>query len=204
MSDKTYWAIADGLREFARQDLFRLLKSIEGTKDLFIDADLFPLIDLTSNAAEIRAYSVENLHKLDANLNSKSKNKRVFLLRPNMVRFLTIAKQIRQLDIRNANLVCVPRKFYAFEHLLEQEGLYGRCKLHELPSFDMVPLDYDVFSMVNSHLFLNVYLDQSTDWLSTLASSLTDFQSLFGRFSNTISFGKLAGQVARQLEREQK
>ena len=62
----------------------------------------------------------------------------------------------------------------------------------------------DLFSMVNSHLYLNIYLDHSTDWLSTLAASLIDFQQLFGKFANTISFGKLAGQVARQLERGQK
>jgi len=204
MSDLTKWEIADRLRERARDDLFDLLKSIAGLKDLFIDADLFPLIDLTSNATEIRKYGVGNLHKLDSTLNVQTKNKRLFLLRPNMVRFLTLAKQLRQLDIRNAHVICVPRKFYAFEHLLEQEGLWGRCTLHELTAFDMVPVDYDLFSMVNSHLYLNIYLDHSTDWLSTLAASLIDFQQLFGKFANTISFGKLAGQVARQLERGQK
>jgi hypothetical protein len=203
MADVIKWEVADRLRQRAREDLFDLLKSIEGVKDLFIDADLFPLIDLTSNATEIRKYNVENLHKLEATLNVQTKNKRLFLLRPNMVRFLALAKQLRQLDIRNAHLICVPRKFYAFEHLLEQEGLWGRCTLHELTSFDMIPVDYDLFSMVNSHLYLNIYLDHSTDWLSTLAASLVDFQKLFGRFSKTISFGKLAGQVARQLEREQ-
>lgn len=204
MSDIIKWEIADRLCQRARDDLFNLLKNIDGQKDLFIDADLFPLIDLTSNATEIRKYGVGNLHKLDATLNIQTKNKRLFLLRPNMVRFLTLAKQLRQLDIRNAHVICVPRKFYAFEHLLEQEGLWGRCILHELTSFDMIPVDYDLFSMVNSHLYLNIYLDHSTDWLSTLAESLIDFQKLFGRFSNTISFGKLAGQVARQLERGQK
>ncbi|CAF3370658.1 unnamed protein product [Rotaria socialis] len=201
MSDIINWEIADRLRQRAREDLFSLLKSIVGQKDLFIDADLFPLIDLTSNATEIKAYGVGNLHKLDSAINVQTKNKRLFLLRPNMARFLALAKQLRQLDIRNAHLICVPRKFYAFEHLLEQEGLWGRCTLHELTAFDMVPVDYDIFSMVNSHLFLNVYLDQSTDWLSTLAASLIDFQRLFGKFSNTYSFGNLAGQVARQLER---
>ncbi|CAF2479503.1 unnamed protein product [Rotaria sp. Silwood2] len=203
MSDSMKWEIADRLRQRARDDLFNLLQSIDGTKDLFIDADLFPLIDLTSNATEIRKYGVGNLHKLDGAQNFHTKNKRLFLLRPNMVRFLTLAKQLRQLDIRNAHLICVPRKFYAFEHLLEQEGLWGRCTLHELTAFDMVPVDYDIFSMVNSHLYLNIYLDQSTDWLSTIAASLIDFQELFGIFANTISFGKLAGQVARQLERGQ-
>lgn len=201
MSDSTNWEIADRLRQRAREDLFNLLQSIEGVKDLFIDADLFPLIDLTSTAAEIRQYGVGNLHKLDSTLNVQTKNKRLFLLRPNMARFLTLAKQLRQLDIRNAHLICVPRKFYAFEHLLEQEGLWGRCTLHELTAFDMVPIDNDTFSMVNSHLYLNVYLDQSTDWLSTLAASLIDFQKLFGKFSNTYAFGKLAGQVDRQLQR---
>ncbi|CAF4489051.1 unnamed protein product [Rotaria sp. Silwood1] len=203
MSDTVKWEIADRLRQRARDDLFTLLQSIDGTKDLFIDADLFPLIDLTSNATEIRQYGVVNLHKLDSSQNIQTKNKGLFLLRPNMVRFLTLAKQLRQLDIQNAHLICVPRKFYAFEHLLEQEGLWGRCALHELTAFDMVPVDYDIFSMVNSHLYLNVYLDHSTDWLSTIAASLIDFQQLFGRFANTISFGKLAGQVARQLERGQ-
>ncbi|CAF0729800.1 unnamed protein product [Rotaria sordida] len=203
MSDIIKWEIADRLRQRARDDLFNLLESIDGTKDLFIDSDLFPLIDLTSNATEIRKHGVGNLHKLDSALNFQTKNKRLFLLRPNIVRFLTLAKQLRQLDIRNAHLICVPRKFYAFEHLLEQEGLWGRCTLHELTAFDMVPVDYDIFSMVNSHLYLSIYLDHSTDWLSTIAASLIDFQQLFGRFANTISFGKLAGQVARQLERGQ-
>jgi hypothetical protein len=204
MSDPIIWEIADKLRERAREDLFQLLKNIDGLKDLFIDTDLFPIIDLTSTAAEIKKFGVENLHKLDSTLNVQTKNKRLFLLRPNMGRFLTLAKQLRQLDIRNAHVICVPRKFYAFEHLLEQEGLWGRCKLHELTSFDMIPVDYDLFSMVNSHLYLNIYLDHSTDWLSTLAASLIDFQQLFGKFFKTISFGKLAGQVARQLERGQK
>ncbi|CAF1179241.1 unnamed protein product [Adineta ricciae] len=201
MSDTSKWEIADSLRQRARDDLFGLLKSIGGTKDLFIDADLFPLIDLTSTASEIRQHGVENLHKLDSAVNAKTKNKRLFLLRPNIVRFLTLAKQLRQLDIRNAHVICVPRKFYAFEHLLEQEGLWGRCALHELTAFDMVAVDYDLFSMVNSHLYLNIYLDHSTDWLSTLAASLIDFQKLFGKFSKTLAFGKLAGQVLRQLER---
>jgi hypothetical protein len=198
------WEIAETLRQQARGDLFNLLQSISGQKDLFIDADLYPLIDLTSNAEEIRKYGVGNLHKLEATLNVQTKSQRVFLLRPNLVRFLTLAKQLRQLDIRNAHVVCVPRKFYAFEHLLEQEGLWGRCKLYELTAFDMIAVDYDLFSMVNSHLYLSIYLDHSTDWLSTLAASLIDFQKTFGRFSNTISFGQLAGQVARQLERGQK
>ena len=204
MSDIYKWEIADRLRDRARNDLFDLLKSIDGKKDLFIDADLFPLIDLTSNATEIKQYGVGNLHKLDATLNVQTTSKRIFLLRPNMVRFLSLAKQLRELDIRNAHLVCVPRKFYAFEHLLEQEGLWGRCTLHELTAFDLVPVDYDLFSMVNSHLYLNIYLDHSTDWLSTLAASLIDFQQLFGRFSTTLTFGKLAGQVGRQLERGQR
>jgi hypothetical protein len=204
MTDIIKWEVADGLRQRAREDLFHLLNNIEGLKDLFIDADLFPLIDLTSNATEIQKYNVGNLYKLDATLNVQTKNKRVFLLRPNLVRFLSLAKQLRQLDIRNAHVVCVPRKFYAFEHLLEQEGLWGRCKLYELTAFDMIAVDYDLFSMVNSHLYLSIYLDHSTDWLSTLAASLIDFQKTFGRFSNTISFGQLAGQVARQLERGQK
>jgi hypothetical protein len=204
MADIAKWEVANTLRERARDDLFNLLKSINGLKDLFIDADLFPLIDLTSNATEIKNYGVGNLHKLDSTFNVQPKNRPLFLLRPNMVRFLTLAKQLRQLDIRNSHVICVPRKFYAFEHLLEQEGLWGRCTLHELTAFDMVPVDYDLFSMVNSHLYLNIYLDHSTDWLSTLAASLIDFQQLFGKFANTISFGKLAGQVARQLERGQK
>ena len=204
MTDIIKWEKADRLRQRAREDLFNLLTSIDGLKDLFIDPDLFPLIDLTSNVTEIRQYGVANLYKFDSTSNVQTKNKRLFLLRPNLVRFLTLAKQIRQANIRNAHLICVPRKFYAFEHLLEQEGLWGRCTLHELKAFDMVPVDYDIFSMVNSHLFLNIYLDQSSDWLSTLADSLIDFQELFGKFSNTIAFGKLAAQVARQLERGQR
>lgn len=203
MSDLNKWEIASSLRDRAREDLFHLLRSIDGQKDLFIDADLDPLIDLTSNATEIRQYKVENFYKLDLTLNVQTQNQRLYLLRPNLTRFLTLAKQLRQLDIRHAHIVCVPRKFHAFEHLLEQEGLYGRCKLYELTSFDMIPFDYDLFSMINSHLYLSVYLDHSTDWLSTLAASLIQFQQLFGKFVNTISFGKLAGEVARQLERGQ-
>jgi hypothetical protein len=198
------WDIADRLRERAQQNLFDLLRGINGTKDLFIDADLFPLIDLTSNATEIRQCGVDKIHKIDGTLNSQSQNQRVFLLRPNMACFLTLAKQLRQSDSRNAHLVCVPRKFYAFEHLLEQEGLWGRCKLYELTAFDMVVVDYDLFSMVNSHLYLSIYLDHSTDWLSTLAVSLVDFQHQFGRFSTTLAFGKFAGQVSRQLEAAQR
>src|ERR1700722_726978 len=117
MSDSPKWEIANKIRQRARDDLFQLLKNIDGSKDLFIDSDLFPLIDLTSNATEIRNYGVVNLHKLDSTLNVQTKHKRVFLLRPNMVRFLTLAKQLRQLDIRHAHIICVPRKFYAFEHL---------------------------------------------------------------------------------------
>ena len=198
------WEIADRIRENARNELFDLLKRIDGMKDLYIDADLFPLIDLTSTATEIRRCQVEKLHKLDSTLNDQSKNQLLFLLRPNMSRFLHLAKQLRQLNIRKAHLVCVPRKFYAFEHLLEQEGLWGRCVLHELKSFDMVPVDYDLFSMVNSHLYLSTYLDNSNDWLATLTESLVDFQHLFGRFSNTLAFGEIAGRVARQLERAQR
>lgn len=204
MVDVAKWTTANQLRDRARDEFFGLLKSIDGVKDLFIDSDLFPLIDLLSTASEIRQYGVENLHKIESASNVQTKNKRLFLLRPNMVRFLTLAKQLRQLDIRNGHLICVPRKFYAFDHLLEQEGLWGRCTLHELTTFDMVPIDYDLFSMVNSHLYLSIYLDHSTDWLSTLAASLIDFQQSFGRFSVTLSFGKLAGQVARQLERAQR
>ena len=201
MTENKTWAIASQLRERARHELFDLLQRISGKKDLYIDFDLFSLIDLTANAREIKEYGVEHLLKLDSALNSRSTNKRLFLLRPNMVRFLNLAKQLRQLDVRDAHLICVPRKFYAFEHLLEQEGLWGRCVLHELTAFDMVPVDYDLFSMVNSHLYLSIYLDQSIDWLSTLADSLVDFQKLIGRFSKTLAFGKLAGQVARQLDR---
>lgn len=201
--DERVWRVANELRERARRDLFEVLQGINGVKDLFIDADLFPLIDLTSNATEIKQCNVDKLHKLESVLNVQTKNKRLFLLRPNMVRFLNLAKQLRQLEIRDAHLICVPRKFYAFEHLLEQEGLWGRCTLHELPAFDMIPFDYDVFSMVNSHLYLSIYLDQSNDWLATLVSSLIDLQKLTGRFSNLFSFGKLAGQVVRQLERTQ-
>jgi hypothetical protein len=204
MSDNVKWEVADVLRQRAREDLFHLLHSIDGLKDLFIDADLFPLIDLTSNAAEIRKYGVGNLHKLDSVINVQTRNKRLFLLRPNIVRFLTLAKQLREMDIHNAHVICVPRKFYAFEHLLEQEGLWGRCTLHELTAFEMIPVDYDLFSMVYSHLYLSVYLDHSSDWLSTLSASLIDFQRTFGRFSTTLAFGKLAGQVARQLERGQR
>jgi len=203
MSDSAKWEIASSLRDRARDDFFALLDQITGRKDLFLDADLFPLIDLTSNATEIRQHNVGNLHKLESINNAQTKNACVFFLRPNLMRFLNLAKQLRQLNIRDAHIVCVPRKFHAFEHLLEQEGLFGRCKLYELTSFDMIPVDYDVFSMVNSHLYLSVYLDRSTDWLSTISASLIDFQQLFGRFSTTISFGKLGSQVARQIEREQ-
>mgnify|MGYP001063228654 FL=1 len=203
MSDSAKWEIASSLRDRARDDFFALLDQIKERKDLFLDADLFPLIDLTSNATEIRQHNVGNLHKLESINNAQTKNACVFFLRPNLMRFLNLAKQLRQLNIRDAHIVCVPRKFHAFEHLLEQEGLFGRCKLYELTSFDMIPVDYDVFSMVNSHLYLSVYLDRSTDWLSTISASLIDFQQLFGRFSTTISFGKLGSQVARQIEREQ-
>ena len=58
MTDSGKWEIAEILRQQARGDLFNLLQSIGGQKDLFIDADLFPLIDLTSNAEEIRKYGV--------------------------------------------------------------------------------------------------------------------------------------------------
>ena len=54
MSDITKWIIADRLRQRACDDLYDLLKSIEGVKDLFIDADLFALIDLVSTATEIK------------------------------------------------------------------------------------------------------------------------------------------------------
>lgn len=87
----------------------------------------------------------------------------------------------------------------AINHLLEEEGLWGRVKMHVF-QWEPIQLDIGLISLELPSLFPQLFVDGDQTLLPAVAKSLWSLQMLLGRAHVTLTLGKYAKQVQSMTE----
>lgn len=193
------------LKRLARDQLIYLLEQLPGKKDLFIEADLMSPLDRIANVSTLKQHEVDKLYKVEHKPVVSTSDQLCFLIRPRIQTVKWIC------DVANADkaagrfrrykIIFTPRKFYACEAMLEEQGIFGEVTTDEW-SFCLLPLDDDVISMELPEFFRDNFLAGDQRWVRTAGSALHLLHSLYGPFSKLYGIGRCS-KMAYESWREQ-
>ncbi|XP_037304284.2 vacuolar protein sorting-associated protein 33B [Pungitius pungitius] len=193
------------LKRLARDQLIYLLEQLPGKKDLFIEADLMSPLDRIANVSTLKQHEVDKLYKVEHKPVVSTSDQLCFLIRPRIQTVKWIC------DVANADkavgrfrrykIIFTPRKFYACEAVLEEQGIFGEVTTDEW-SFSLLPLDDDVISMELPEFFRDNFLAGDQRWVRTAGSALHLLHSLYGPFSKLYGIGRCS-KMAYESWREQ-
>ncbi|KAM8894486.1 vacuolar protein sorting-associated protein 33B isoform 1-T1 [Spinachia spinachia] len=193
------------LKRLARDQLIYLLEQLPGKKDLFIEADLMSPLDRIANVSTLKQHEVDKLYKVEHKPVVSTSDQLCFLIRPRIQTVKWIC------DVANADkavgrfrrykIIFTPRKFYACEAVLEEQGIFGEVTTDEW-SFSLLPLDNDVISMELPEFFRDNFLAGDQRWVRTAGSALHLLHSLYGPFSKLYGIGRCS-KMAYESWREQ-
>ncbi|KAL6113638.1 vps33b [Pungitius sinensis] len=193
------------LKRLARDQLVYLLEQLPGKKDLFIEADLMSPLDRIANVSTLKQHEVDKLYKVEHKPVVSTSDQLCFLIRPRIQTVKWIC------DVANADkavgrfrrykIIFTPRKFYACEAVLEEQGIFGEVTTDEW-SFSLLPLDDDVISMELPEFFRDNFLAGDQRWVRTAGSALHLLHSLYGPFSKLYGIGRCS-KMAYESWREQ-
>lgn len=87
----------------------------------------------------------------------------------------------------------------AIDQLLEEEGLWGRVRIH-MYQWEPIQLDMGLISLELPSLFPQLFVDGDQTLLPAVAKSLWSLQMLLGRAQVTLTLGRYAKQVQSMTE----
>lgn len=93
-----------------------------------------------------------------------------------------------------------PQVLASFEHLLEEEGLYGYVDLYSF-QWDFIALDQGLLSLEIPNLFADVFVRRDGSLLGSVAQSLRIFNMVMGRPNLLFSFGENAEKVLQMIQK---
>jgi len=191
-------------KDVAREQLAVLLgRHFNGKKDLIIDPPLMSLLDRLTGVKFLRDNDVGSIFLLDQKENLGGCNKRIFLVRPDVQVMKSISASInadqRANKLRKYRILMVPRRLYVCDHVLEQEGVYGKVEIEEL-KLSFLPLDDDILTLENHYIINSFFLEGDFTWLHTVASSVNKLQTLFGAIPLVCGQGK-AAKIVHKLSK---
>eukprot|EP00249_Psilotum_nudum_P013983 c24607_g1_i1 orf=309-2105(-) len=195
------------LREQAQKELVQALDSMYGKKLLVLDPKLSGPLALIAQTSLLKEHGVENLFHLSAEpIQSDTKNV-LFLVRPQINFMKLISGQIK-LDIKQKlqkqyAVYFLPRRTVVCEKVLEEEEVYGRVIIGEIPLY-FIPFDEDVLSLEMELAFKEWQVGGDMSALWYIAGAISALEMSFGVIPNIKVKGKAAAQVADTLSRMQR
>ncbi|KAJ1532196.1 hypothetical protein ONE63_000816 [Megalurothrips usitatus] len=190
------------LRELSQLRLIAVLNQIPGRKDLIIDASLMKALDRITGISVLRKHDVDKVFKLDSNAPQNSTNtQRIYMIMSDLISAKRVCDQVNAEQRKDVeyHLIVVPRKLAAIDHLLEEEGLWGRLKVH-IFQWEPIQLDIGLISLELPSLFPQLFVDGDQTLLPSVAKSVWSLQMLLGRAQVTLTLGRYAKQIQAMTE----
>nr|XP_058972438.1 vacuolar protein sorting-associated protein 33B-like isoform X4 [Pocillopora verrucosa] len=191
------------LKDETRDNLVAILKSVPEMKDLVIDPQLMKPLDHFTGASFLKEHGVNKIFKLESGKLEVGGDKRIYLLRPELLSTKYVADHINNDKMSGKNrsykIVFVPRKLYSCEVILEQEGVYGDVSFDEF-QLGFIPLDEDVLTLEIPSFLKDYFLDGDQTSLSFVACSLMNLQRWYGTIPSTYGLGNCAKMVGELLK----
>jgi len=154
-----------------------------GEKDMVVDPKLIKYLDSFVGMKYLRSKDVTKVYYLNKSDCLSGCNQRVFLVRPTIQIMKKVAQYIvsdQKSDIlRKYMVLVVPRRLHICDLVLEQEGVFGKVKLHEL-ELGFACINEDLLSLENDILQRSFFQDGDITWLHTVAESIISLQKTFG------------------------
>lgn len=82
---------------------------------------------------------------------------------------------------------------------LEEDGLYGLVKLHRF-NWDFIAIDTECLSLEIPQLFQQIFVNQDTSLLSSVAHSLRIFNMVFGQPDLILTYGEHSENILKLIE----
>uniref|UniRef100_G3PZG6 VPS33B late endosome and lysosome associated n=1 Tax=Gasterosteus aculeatus aculeatus TaxID=481459 RepID=G3PZG6_GASAC len=159
---------------------------------------------LAQRSAHLPQHEVDKLYKVEHKPVVSTSDQLCFLIRPRIqtVKWIYVANADKAAGrFRRYKIIFTPRKFYACEAMLEEQGIFGEVTTDEW-SFCLLPLDDDVISMELPEFFRDNFLAGDQRWVRTAGSALHLLHSLYGPFSKLYGIGRCS-KMAYESWREQ-
>ncbi|KFB44311.1 AGAP001463-PA-like protein [Anopheles sinensis] len=212
-----------GFRQIAQEKLQHVFYSIPSEKDLIIDPALIKPLEHVCGASWLR-YEVHRFHTerrrkgSTKSSNSTQKNpppKRkqfLYFISSSLLTFKSVLDQISgyqsqtsslmEPDIRykQYHVLVFPSVVASFEHLLEEEGLFGIVELYNF-QWDFLPLDEAILSLELPNVFADVFVRNDTTLLGSIAQSLRIFNLVMGKPHLIFSCGENAEKILHMVQR---
>ncbi|KAL9987004.1 hypothetical protein ACROYT_G001238 [Oculina patagonica] len=191
------------LKVITRDKLVDILESVPEVKDLVIDPQLMKPLDHFTGASFLKEHGVNKIFKLESGRLDAGGDKRIYLLRPELVSTKYVADHInndkKSGKHRSYKIVFVPKKLYSCEMILEQEGVYGDVSFDEF-QLEFISLDEDVLTLEIPGFLKDYFLDKDQTSLSFVARSLVTLQQLYGTIPTVYGLGNCAKMVGELIK----
>ncbi len=152
-------------------------------KSIIFSPLLTASINLMFPLNKFRIWGAVNFEELQENNIMPIMPHMIYIINPEIKYCKIIASHIiennRNKKILKYHIVFLPRKNIQCERIFEMEGLWSHVNILELP-INLIPIDYDLFSMEQENTFIDSTLKKSNSPLLNVVDSLIDFQNKFG------------------------
>lgn len=105
--------------------------------------------------------------------------------------------------VKPFHIIVLPNVFQCHSVILEDEGLAGQVQLHRF-NWDFLWLDTNVLSLEIPTLFREVFINQDTSLLGSIAQSLRIFHLVFKKPSLILAYGNQSELIMSMLDRLEK
>lgn len=170
------------------------------------------------NLIMFRLKGVQKIYKFNATQVPQPNSTFVFFISSDLPLFKQVLEQIGTLHaVRNASssnithyteastdfkayhIICCPNLLHCLTVQLEEDGLYGLVQLHRF-NWDFIALDTNCLSLEIPLLFQQIFINQDTSLLSSVAHSLRIFNMVFGQPNLILTYGEHSENIFKLTE----
>ncbi|KXJ72951.1 hypothetical protein RP20_CCG016860 [Aedes albopictus] len=204
-----------GFRQIAQEKLQNILCSIPLDKDLIIEPALIKPLENVVGASWLRKNGIDKIYKFDPKNAPPKRKQFLYFLTSNLLTFKSALDQISsyqsqtsssmlaaesERNSRQYHVMVFPQVLASFEHLLEEEGLYGYVDLYSF-QWDFIALDQGLLSLEIPNVFSDVFVRRDGSLLGSIAQSLRIFNMVMGRPNLLFTFGENAENVLGMMQK---
>lgn len=190
------------LKDVARYEFEAILEKVDGVKDLVIQPEMMPILEHVTPFKFLKSKNIDRIYLLD-NPTDQGNFNRLFIIKPGIQSIkqvlLFIEEDRRSKSNRNNTIIFVPRILYICEQIMEQNGIYDLVKVFEW-HLDLLPLDTDFLSLEIASAFRSLYVDEDLCCMHTIATSILNFQQIYGTIPTIHAIGGLSSTVYQLMK----
>eukprot|EP01029_Cantina_marsupialis_P026110 TRINITY_DN693_c0_g1_i2.p1 TRINITY_DN693_c0_g1~~TRINITY_DN693_c0_g1_i2.p1 ORF type:complete len:478 (+),score=130.54 TRINITY_DN693_c0_g1_i2:190-1623(+) len=200
------------VKEYAKEQMYKALESIDGSKILVMESRFGQVLNLVSKPSEMKkVYEVESFMELKPELDVDRDNF-VYMSSTDPVSVKMLSGHITQfakageLEEKNIKIFFAPRKTLLAQDQMERLGVpldFIQHNIFELP-IDLIPFDNDLLSIESPRAFPELFVDHDDSVLHSVARSLVQMEALFGRMPNILVKGDKSCKAFNMYERMRK